>query len=63
MTAAAAVTLAAAASALGGWGLGAATSSSARSLLGSAAVLSASHQPVGTVFFVLSQNSLPGATL
>jgi hypothetical protein len=44
-----AVTLAAV-SALGGWGLGAATSSAARSSLGSAALLSASHQPVGTVF-------------
>ena len=49
--AAAAVTLVAAVSALGGWGLGAATSSPARSSLGSAALLSASHQPVGTVFF------------
>jgi hypothetical protein len=49
--AAAAVTLVAGVSALGGWGLGAATSSPARSSLGSAALLSASHQPVGTVFF------------
>jgi len=49
--AAAAVTLAVAASAVGGWGLGAATSSLPRSSLSSAALLSASHQPAGTVFF------------
>jgi len=49
--AAAAVTLAVAVSALGGWGIGAATSSAARSSLSSAALLSASRQPVGTIFF------------
>jgi len=48
--AAAAVTLAAV-SALGGWGIGAATSSPAGSSLGSAALLSASRQPVGKIFF------------
>jgi hypothetical protein len=48
--AAAAVTLAAV-SALGGWRLGAATSSPARASVSSAALLSISHQPVGTIFF------------
>jgi hypothetical protein len=48
--AAAAVTLAVAVSALGGWGVGAATSSTAGSSLRSAVLLSASHQMVGTIF-------------
>ncbi len=48
---AAAVTLAVTVSAVGGWRLGAATSSPAMSLLGSAALVSAGHQAVGTVFF------------
>ena len=47
----AALTLAVAVSAVGGWSLGVATSSPARSTLGSAALLSASGQPVGTIFF------------
>jgi hypothetical protein len=51
-----AVALVAALSALGGWGLGGwglddATSSTAGSSLTSAALLSASRQPVGTIFF------------
>jgi hypothetical protein len=49
--AAEALTLAVAVSAVGGWSLGVATSSPARSTLGSAALLSASGQPVGTIFF------------
>jgi hypothetical protein len=49
--AAAAVTLAVTVSAVGGWRLGAATSSPAMSLLGPAALVSAGHQAVGTVFF------------
>lgn len=46
-----AVALVAALSALGGWGLGDATSSTAGASLTSAALLSASRQPVGTIFF------------
>jgi hypothetical protein len=46
-----AVALVAALSALGGWGLGAAASSTAGASLTSAALLSASRQPVGTIFF------------
>jgi hypothetical protein len=49
--AAAAVALVAAVSALGGWGLDAATSSPDNSSLSSAALLSASHQTVGKIFF------------
>jgi hypothetical protein len=49
--AAVAVALVAAVSALGGWGLSAATSSPASSSLSAASLLSASHQMVGTVFF------------
>jgi hypothetical protein len=49
--AAVAVALVAAVSALGGWGLDAATSSSASSSLSSASLLSASYQTVGTIFF------------
>jgi hypothetical protein len=49
--AAVAVALVAAVSALGGWGLDAATSSSASSSLSSASLFSASHQTVGTIFF------------
>lgn len=49
--AAAAVALVAAVSALGGWGLDAATSSPDSSSLSSAALLSASHQKVGKIFF------------
>jgi hypothetical protein len=48
--AAAAVTLAVAVSALGGWGLRAAGSSPARSSLSSAVLVSADHQTVGTIF-------------
>jgi hypothetical protein len=49
--AAVAVTLAVAVSALGGWRLGAAGSSPARSSLSSAVLLSASRQTVGSIFF------------
>jgi hypothetical protein len=48
--AAAAVTLAVTVSAVGGWRLGAVTSPPAMSLLGSAVLVSAGHQAVGTVF-------------
>ncbi|HYZ54949.1 MAG TPA: hypothetical protein VE733_15790 [Streptosporangiaceae bacterium] len=51
MLAVAAVALAVIVSGLGGWGLRAATSSPARSPLASAALLSVSHQTVGTIFF------------
>src|SRR5215472_17527868 len=51
MLAVAAVALAVIVSALGGWGLHAATSSPAGPPLSSAELLSASHQPVGDVFF------------
>jgi hypothetical protein len=51
MLATAAVVLAVIASALGGWGLHAATSSPAGPPLSSAELLSASHQPVGDVFY------------
>jgi hypothetical protein len=50
LLAAAAVALAVALSALGGWGLGAATVSPAGSLRVSTALVSSSHQAVGTVF-------------
>jgi hypothetical protein len=46
-----AVALVAALSALGGWSLGDATSSTAGAPLTSAALLSAGRQPVGTIFF------------
>jgi anti-sigma-K factor RskA len=49
--AAAAVALAVAVSATGGWGLGAAVSSPAGPLLRSAALVSASHQAAGAVFY------------
>src|SRR5215471_403943 len=51
MLAVAAVALAVIVSALGGWGLHAATSSPAGPPLSSAELLSASHQPVGDVFY------------
>lgn len=51
MLAAAAVTLGAAVAALGGWGLGAVGASAAGSSLGSAVLLSAGRQTVGTIFF------------
>jgi hypothetical protein len=51
MLATAAVALAVLVSGLGGWGLRGATSSPARSPLSSAALLSASHQTVGTIYF------------
>jgi hypothetical protein len=51
MLAVAAVALAVTVSALGGWGLHAATSSPAGPPLSSAELLSASHQPVGDVFY------------
>jgi hypothetical protein len=51
MLAVAAVLLAVIVSALGGWGLHAATSSPAGPPLSSAELLSASHQPVGDVFY------------
>jgi len=51
MMAVAAVALAVIASALGGWGLHAATSSPAGPPLSSAELLSASHQPVGDIFY------------
>ena len=51
MLAAVAATLAVIVSVLGGWGLRAATSSPAGPLLSSAALVSASHQMVGTIFF------------
>jgi hypothetical protein len=50
MLAVAAVALAVVVSGLGGWGLRAVTASPARSLLSSAALVSASHQAVGDVF-------------
>ena len=49
--AAAAVALVAAVSALGGWGLDAATSCPASASLSSASLVSASYQTVGTIFF------------
>jgi hypothetical protein len=51
MLAVTAVVLAVIVSALGGWGLHAATSSPAGPPLSSAELLSASHQPVGDVFY------------
>jgi len=51
MLAVAAVALAVIVSALGGWGLHAATSSPAGPPLSSAELVSTSHQPVGDVFF------------
>src|SRR5215471_4518694 len=51
MLAVAAVALAVIVSALGGWGLHAATSSPAGPPLSSAELLSTSHQPVGDVFY------------
>jgi hypothetical protein len=50
MLAVAAVVLTVVVAGLGGWGLRAATASKARSLLSSAALVSASHQAVGEVF-------------
>jgi hypothetical protein len=51
MLAVAAVTLAVIVSALGGWGLHAATSSPAGPPLSSAELVSARHQPVGDIFY------------